>query len=153
MSGLTVLGAPLGNLTDFPAGEREVQRVEIRSDDLAKRVLRLQTSAGEIGLRFVDERRLRDGDVIYADDALIVVVRVAQDDVLVIRPRDLGQALEIGHALGNRHLPAQVEGGAMVVRYDPLVEELLRAKAVPHSRELRSLAEAFRHAHAPHGHE
>ena len=152
MNGLTILEAPLGNLDDYPVGEREVQRLEIRSDDLAKRVLRLATSAGEIGLRFVDERRRRDGDVIYADDALIVAVQVGHDDVLVIRPRDLGQALEIGHALGNRHLPAQVEQGMMIVRYDALVEELLRAKAVPHSRELRSLAEAFRHAHAPHGH-
>ena len=153
MSSLRVLEAPLGNLADFPVGERTLQRVEIRSDDLAKRVLRLGTSAGEIGLRFADARRLRDGDVVYADGALVVAVRVGDDDVLILRPRDLSQALEIGHALGNRHLPAQIENGAMVVRYDALVEELLRAKDVPYAREMRALAEAFRHAHAPHGHE
>ncbi|HEY1727293.1 MAG TPA: urease accessory protein UreE [Candidatus Baltobacteraceae bacterium] len=150
---LRTIPAPLGNLDRFDVGARRVERVVVRSDDLAKRVLRLESSVGEIGIRFDDERRLRDGDVLYADENLVVIVGVEADELFVIRPRDIGQALAIGHALGNRHLPAQFDGDAILVRYDPLVEALLREQNVPFSREARVVAEPFRHAHAPHGHE
>ncbi len=150
---LRTIPAPLGNLDNFEVGARRVERVIVQSDDLAKRVLRLESSVGEIGIRFDDDHRLRDGDVLYADENLVVIVGVEADDLFVIRPRDVGQALAIGHALGNRHLPAQFEGDAILVRYDPLVEELLREKSVPFTREARVVTGAFRHAHAPHSHE
>jgi urease accessory protein len=150
---LRTIPAPLGNLDSFEVGARRVERVVVRSDDLAKRVLRLESSVGEFGLRFDDERRLRDGDVLFADENLVIIIGVESDDLFVIRPRDIGQALEIGHALGNRHLPAQFEGDAILVRYDPLVEELLREKGVPFSRETRVVPKPFKHAHAPHNHE
>jgi urease accessory protein len=91
--------------------------------------------------------------VLYAGEDLVVVIGVEVDDLFVIRPRDIGQALAIGHALGNRHLPAQFDGDAILVRYDPLVEELLREQSVPYSREARVVAEPFRYANAPHDHE
>jgi urease accessory protein len=150
---LRTVPAPLGNLDTFEVGARRVERVVVRSDDLAKRVVRLESSVGEIGIRFDDDRRLRDGDVLYADENLVIIIGVEADDLFVIRPRDIGQALEIGHALGNRHLPAQFDGDAILVRYDPLVEELLREKSVPFTREAQVVADAFRHAQAPHNHE
>ncbi len=150
---LRTIPAPLGNLDSYEVGARRVERVVVRSDDLAKRVLRLKSSIGEFGLRFDDERRLRDGDVLFADENLVIIIGVETDDLFVIRPRDIGQALAIGHALGNRHLPAQFDGDTILVRYDPLVEELLREKNVPFSREARVVPEPFRYAHAPHTHE
>ena len=150
---LRTIPAPLGNLDTFDVGVRRVERVVVRSDDLAKRVVRLESSVGEIGIRFDEDRRLRDGDVLYADENLVVIVAVEADDVFVIRPRDIGQALAIGHALGNRHLPAHFDGDAILVRYDPLVEQLLHEKSVPFTREARAVREPFRHAHAPHNHE
>lgn len=150
---LRTLAGPIGNLDTFVVGARRIERVVIRSDELAKRVVRLETSVGDVGIRFDDDRRLHDGDVLYADHELVIIIGVETDDIFVIRPRDIGQALAIGHALGNRHLPAQFEGNTILVRYDPLVEELLREKRVPFSREKRVIAEPFRHAHAPHNHE
>jgi len=148
---LRTLAEPLGNLDSFDVGARRVERVIVRSDDLAKRIVRVSTSAGEIGMRF-ESRRLRDGDVLHADDAVVIVVSVEADDVLVIRPNSIHQGLEIAHALGNRHLPARFEGDTMVVQYDALVEELLREQGLPYSREARVLPDAFRHVHAPHSH-
>jgi len=148
-----LLSEPLGNLAEFAVGDRLVERVPVRSEDLARRVLRISTSAGDVGLRFDDDRRLRDGDVLYADESKVITVCVRPDDVLVIHPRNIHEALEIAHALGNRHLPAQFEGDAMLVQYDALVEELLAQRDVAYAREERVLALPFRHAHAPHSHE
>jgi urease accessory protein UreE len=46
----------------------------------------------------------------------------------------------------------QIDGDALIVRDDRLVEDLLREMDVPFAREPRSLVAPFRHAHAPHGH-
>jgi urease accessory protein len=143
----------LGRLDTFAVGARTVERVSVRSDDLAKRVLRFSTGAGEIGLRFEGSERLRDGDVIFADERLVVAVLVAADDVLVFEPGSIRAAIGIAHTLGNRHLPIQAEGDAIVVRYDPLLEPLGAEHGVSVRREQRVIAQPFRHAHAPHAHD
>jgi urease accessory protein len=149
---LAVVSERLGNLATYDVGRRRVERVAIASDDLAKRVLRLQTGAHEIGVRLADGARLRDGDVVYADDACVVAVFVTADDVLVCKPRSIAQALAVAHALGNRHLPMQLDGDALVVRYDRLVERLFADLGAAFTREKRTLATPLRHADAPHGH-
>jgi len=143
----------LGQLDTFAIGGRSVERVKLPSDDLAKRILRVGTSAGEVGLRFEGAERLHDGDVIFADDRLVVAVLVDADDVLVVRPDSIGAAIRIAHALGNRHLPIQTDGDAIVVRYDPLLEALAAEHHVAVTRERRVIAQPFRHAHAPHRHD
>jgi urease accessory protein len=143
----------LGNLADYDVGGRRIERVAVRSDDCAKRVLRLETSAGEVGLRFAGEQRLRDGDIVHADPERIVAVAVTADDVLVFRPPTIGAAIQIAHALGNRHLPILRDGDAIVVRYDPLLEALGESLGVPVAREPRVVPQPFLHAHAPHAHD
>jgi urease accessory protein len=143
----------LGNLSDFPVANRRLERIPVHSDDCAKRLLRLSTSLGEIGLRFSGPRRLRDGDVIHADERVVIAVRVLPDDVLIGHPGTIASALALGHALGNRHLPVQIDGGEVVVRYDPLLPALFAEHDVPVTRATRVVPEPFRHAQAPHGHE
>ena len=150
---MMVLVAPLGNLSDFRVGERRLEHVAIRSDDCAKRLLRLATSAGDVGVRFSGDRRLRDGDVVYADGERVIAVEVEPDDVLVGRPMTISTALGLAHALGNRHLPVQIDGDEIVVRYDPLLPGVFAECGVPFARERRVVREPFRHAHAPHGHD
>jgi urease accessory protein len=144
---------PIGNLDAFAVRGRRVERLAVASDDCARRVLRFETSIGPIGVRFEGERRLRDGDVVHADDELVVAVAVEADDVLVGRPSSIAAALALAHALGNRHLPVQVEGDSIVVRFDPLLAALFAEHGVAVTREARVLARPFRHAHAPHGHD
>jgi len=148
-----VYDAPFGNLDDFGVGTRRLEHITIDSDDCTKRLLRLSTSVGEIGLRFSGQRRLRDGDVVHADDRVVIAVRVLPDDVLVGHPGTIASALALGHALGNRHLPVQIDGGEVVVRYDPLLPALFAEHDVPVTRAVRVVPEPFRHPHAPHGHE
>jgi urease accessory protein len=152
-SNVRVIDAPLGNIADFPAGSRLVERVAVRSDDLAKRVLRIATSAGDVGIRFGDERRLRDGDVIYVDERLVVAIEVDADEVLVARPAGIAEAIDLAHALGNRHVAIQRDGETVIVRDEPVLEGLFVELGIAYRRESRRLAKPFRHATAPHMHE
>jgi len=142
-----------GNLSAFTVGSRRLEFVTIESDDCAKRLLRLATSIGDIGLKLEGQAKLRDGDVVHADDRVVIAVAVSADDVLVGRPASLGAALAVAHALGNRHLPMQIDGDALVVRYDPLLPMVFEEHGVAFTRESRVVPSPFRHAHAPHSHE
>jgi len=142
----------LGRLADFPVGTRTVERVAIASDTMARRLVRLPTSIGDLGVLFGDDTRLRDGDVLFADDARVIAVAVLPDDVLVIQPASIGEAAEVGHALGNRHLPIIRDGDALVVGYSDALADLLAKLGVRCIRTSRVLERPFVHAHAPHVH-
>jgi urease accessory protein len=137
----TLAQGTLGNLATYDVGSRTLERIEIASDDLAKRLLRLRAAGiARSGCGSRTGAHVRDGDVIFADDARVIAVAVAPDVVLVCRPQSIAQALAVAHALGNRHLPVQIDGDALVVRDDRLVEDLLREMDVPFAREPRRLS-------------
>jgi urease accessory protein len=142
----------LGNLADFPVGARVVERVAIESGAMARRLLRLPSSIGDLGVLFGDDTRLRDGDVLVADESRVIAVAVVPDDVLVMRPASIGEAAELGHALGNRHLPIIRDGDALVVAYNDVLEALVVKMGIRYERSARVLERPFVHAHAPHTH-
>lgn len=148
---LEIVDCTLGNIDTFLVGARTVERVAVTSDAMAKRILRLATSRGDLGIR-LEDTRLRDGDVVYADNSRVIVVAVEAEDLLIAAPRTVAEAFELGHLLGNRHKPVQVWNERVVVAYDPLLEELFDARNIPFERERMRLTEPFRHAHAPHSH-
>lgn len=139
----------LGNLDEMDPneiGNCHKEKVLLESDALVKRILRVKTDHGtELGIRLKEPRDLRAGDVLYMDEGNMIVVDVMTDDLLVIRPRSIGEMGMIAHQLGNRHLPAQFEGDEMLVQYDYLVEDLLKELEIPYAREDRKVKEAFRH--------
>lgn len=127
----------LGNLADFALEGRHVERVAIGAGELTRRILRVESSAGDLGIRLDGEERLRDGDVLFVDAEHVIAVEVVPDDVLIVRPRTLGEALAVAHAIGNRHAPLVVEGDAAVVRCAPALEALLAELDVPFERTRR----------------
>ena len=136
----------VGNIETAEKLAPHKERVYMESSDLVKRIQRVTTDHGkEIGIRLKDAKDLQDGDILYQDEKNMIVISVLADDLLVISPTSLQQMGEIAHQLGNRHLPAQFQGGEMLVQYDYLVEDLLQQLSIPHRREERKVRQAFRH--------
>ena len=136
----------VGNIHELTNMPNHIERVYLRSDDLVKKIQRVKTDHGkEIGIRLIDGKELKDGDILYQDEKNSIVISVIEDDVIVIKPTSLQQMGEIAHQLGNRHLPAQFENDEMIVQYDYLVERLLNDLAIPFVREKRKMKEAFKH--------
>lgn len=138
-----------GRLADLSPEERagrHMEKVFMASEDMLKTIQRVTTDHGnEIGIRLAQRTELKDGDILYMDDKNMIVIEVMPDDVLIIQPRSIREMGEIAHKLGNRHLPAQFEGDAMVVQYDYLVEEQLTQDGIPFARENKKMKQAFRH--------
>jgi urease accessory protein len=98
------------------------------------------------------EVRLRDGDVLFADGERVIAIGVAADDVIVATPASIASAIELAHALGNRHLPIQREGDALIVRYTEPIADLCERAGVRWERSRRVLTEPFVAPAAPHEH-
>lgn len=148
----TRIDAPLGNLETFPVGVRIVERLPLASSAMSRRLLRLPSSIGDLGLMFEDERRIRDGDVLVADEARVIAVQIVADEILIAYPASIAQAVETAHALGNRHIPIIREDDTIVVGYVPALEELFGTIGVRFERVARVLERPFVYAHAPHEH-
>lgn len=105
---------PLEDDTLAAAVEREGY-LTVTVDDTERRRSRVRTTAEDgTDLGIVVARELRDGDVLRADGQF-VVVSLAETTALVLDFAGAGEdaaltALELGHAVGNRHWDLTVEG-------------------------------------------
>ncbi|WP_110928995.1 urease accessory protein UreE [Bacillus massiliglaciei] len=136
----------IGNIHTVNEWTGHTEKIYLESDSLRKRIQRVTTDHGNvIGIRLLENKDLRDGDILHQDEKNRIVISTLADDVLTILPESIGQMGEIAHQLGNRHLPAQFEGDEMIVQYDYLVEELLAELGIPYKREKRKVRQAFRH--------
>jgi urease accessory protein len=143
----------LGNLATFPVGTRTVERLPVASSAMSRRLLRLESSIGDLGMMLDGDVRIRDGDVLVADADRVIAVQVIADDVLVAYPDSIAQAVEIAHALGNRHIPVIRDGDAIVIGFNSALEDLLVHHGVRYECVARVLERPFVHAAAPHTHE
>ena len=156
-----IITAIEGNLADLPAAEREqlhVERVQLATADLTKRIQRVRSDHGrEFGLRLAADADLRDGDILLREGSDVVAVSVVSQDVIVIAPRSVVEALRVAHGLGNRHLPAQffadfkapgldTSAGVMVVQHDRTVTHFLDHEGTPYAVVERVMEVPFRHA-------
>ncbi|ACI59853.1 urease accessory protein UreE [Ureaplasma urealyticum] len=144
---MTVFKEILGNITDIENVESyQIENIHLTSDDVLKRVIIISSDQNvEYGIRLEEDKKLRDGDILYKDDYKLVVIRLELSDVLIITARTIGEMAQIAHNLGNRHMPAQFTETQMIVPYDYLVEQYLQDNKALYEREKIKLKEAFRH--------
>jgi urease accessory protein len=126
----------LGTLGDDAVASRVEQAdgLTVTVDDVERRRSRFRTTADngqEIGV--VVARELQDGDVLDADGTPVVVSLAAVEAMVldysgVTAPDTalLGSALELGHAVGNRHWDLVVEAECA---YLPLTDSRERMQA------------------------
>lgn len=69
---------------------------------------------------------LRDGDGLALSDGRVVRVKAAPERLMQITAHDMGALMRIAWHLGNRHLPTQLLGDRLRIRYDHVIEEMVR---------------------------
>ena len=129
---MLVADSYLGNVAEERVATR-VERAESLSvtlSDTERRRSRVRTTTDDgTDLGIVVPEPLSDGDVLSADDSF-VVVSLAAVEAMVLTFDDSAppaRALELGHAIGNRHWDLAVETGRVLV---PVVESRERMEAL-----------------------
>jgi urease accessory protein len=117
--------ARLGALHRRWQAEGRAEAVALTPLEAQKGRLRTATDKGTpLGLGLGRGAALRDGDVLYLDEAQarIIVARLTPEEVLVITVQPaasveelLRVAVRLGHVLGNQHWPVKVEGRSVYV--------------------------------------
>jgi urease accessory protein len=147
----------LGNISD-PAWCERASTSRIEYIDLDQwtaqksRFVARGDRGGEYAVALRRHSSLADGDIVCYGDGEMAVVRVRMNDIMVI---DLGAlmhqeiatalhiAVELGHALGNQHWPAVVQGSKVFV---PLTVDRKVMQSVMNTHNIEHIAISFRSA-------
>ena len=100
--------------------------VTLAFDDRFRRRIQLNDDSGEAFL--LDLARavvLNDGDALELDDGTLLTVRAAEEDLAEVRCPTPEALARIAWHLGNRHLPVQIAGDAVRLRWDHVIADML----------------------------
>lgn len=126
----------LGDVVTTRFAGRQIEWLPVTSADAAKPRLRVSTKAGtDVAIQLERGSFLYEGAVLHDDGKRIIVVERVPEDAMLIRldpALDLGetirQAVRIGHAFGNQHVPVEVADGEIRIPVTTS-EEIMRATA------------------------
>jgi len=97
---------------------------------------------------------IADGDALKLETGGLIAVRAAPEDLLRIACDDPRDLTRIAWHIGNRHLPAEIGGDQIFIRYDHVIETMLvglGARATRVSRPFQPERGAYSH-HGEHAH-
>jgi len=120
---MLVAGEVLGRLGDACFAGREVDPVDVTWSEAGRSRLRRRSHAGvDIATDVPRGAYLADGAVLSDDGVRVIAVRRPPEPTLVIRLTEdqrvgslVEQAVRIGHAFGNQHVPVEAAGTTLLV--------------------------------------
>ena len=135
-----VVEAVLGNLTELDRQVEAVDELDLTAEERERAHLRARSRSNrELIISLPRGAELHDGDVVYVDDGVAVVVVAAAEDVLEVSPRTPREWALAAYQLGNLHRPARFLPDAILTPYDRSSAEMLRALGVATRRVKRGL--------------
>ncbi|MDK1388944.1 urease accessory protein UreE [Sinorhizobium sp. 8-89] len=101
---------------------------------------------------------LADGDLLVLEGGGYIRIKAADEALYEVRARDILHLIELAWHLGNRHLPAAVEQGRILIGRDPVIRVMLEGLGATVSevtepfQPLRGAYHGGGHSHDNHGH-
>lgn len=127
-----VVDTVLGNRAELDPQIESVDELELTAEERERAHLRARSTGNrELIISLPRGEELHDGDVVYVEGGVAIVVVAAPEDVLEVSPRTTREWVLAAYQLGNLHRPARYLPGAILTPYDRLSEEALRALGVP----------------------
>jgi urease accessory protein len=113
----------------LPAGSSEgtpFDLVVLEHDErrLRRKLLRLQ-HGDEVLLDLPQTVTLEDRQLLKLEDGRLVEVIAAEEPLYEVRARDAGHLLRLAWHIGNRHTPAQLEAGRILIKRDHVLKTML----------------------------
>lgn len=127
----------LGSIREERFAGRRIERLMLDSIQAQRRRQLASTDQGtEIALDLERGAYLADGAVVLDDGERIIVVERAPEPALVVRlashltlQETVAQAVRLGHAFGNQHVPLEVEDGEVRIPITTSTEVALESAA------------------------
>jgi len=118
LAGLSVVELPM-----TAHDRRRVRRLVEAPDGM---VLALELPTGTI---------LHPGQLLHRDSEAAYVVAAADEEILAVRPRDIGEAARVGHLIGNMHRDIYADGDTILALADDTLAGRLGSASVAFERK------------------
>jgi len=140
-------------LTSSPrATARLVLPFELRQ----KSRLRSRLASGEeVGLFLERGIVLRGGDLLQAEDGMVIEVVAALETVSTVRDADAMLLARAAYHLGNRHVPVQIGPGWLRYGHDHVLDDMVHGlglRVIVEEAPFEPESGAYGHSHVPHSH-
>ena len=144
----------VGNIKTHPILGHDVDVLEIEWFETTKRIQRKRTNAGmEIAIKFIQEgQRLHQGDILYEDDDLVVVVHIKPCEAIVMTPASLLEMGTICYEIGNKHLPLFIQNDQIMMPFEMPMFRWLEASGYAPEKQDVQLLHLLKSNVTPHGH-
>jgi urease accessory protein len=144
----------IGCIGAFEVRGRDVDVLELEWYETGKRIMRKRTRAGkEMAMRFLRESPgLKEGDILYADERMVIVVEIIPCEALVLRMGTMEVVASVCYETGNRHLPLFISDGELLVPFEEPLYRWLVAGGYDVCKEERKLLYPLKSTVAGHVH-
>lgn len=144
----------IGNLKDISPNDRIIDCLELEWYETSKRILHKQTISGkEISLKFLNQtQNLTEGDILYEDKKMVIVVQVKACETIVIKPVSMYEMAYVCYEIGNKHLPLFYENDELLIPYEAPLLRILQASGLNPLIEDRKLLHQLKTTVSPHRH-
>ena len=108
-------------VVEVPSLERDVVKLDWEARQKCRQ--RLKTEAGrEEGLALPTGTVIYPGDILFQDAVVEIVVEALPEKVFVLRPERIEDYGLACYQIGNLHRPIAFDDGAILVTYEPVLE-------------------------------
>ena len=126
MAGPLLRADQVAGAGDWPA-DRASSTVVLDYDSRHRRRIRLSCEDGTPFLLDLEKAiALRDGDGLAVEDGSWIAVRAAAERLVEITCSSARNLQRVAWHLGNRHCPAAIETGRILIRRDHVIEDMLK---------------------------
>lgn len=109
-----------------PLGDEPFGIVVLDADARHLRRKRLTLDTGEdVLVDFEKPVHLEQGDRLVLEDGRTAEVIAATEELMAVTARDATHLVELAWHIGNRHLPAQIEAGRILLRRNRIIRAML----------------------------
>ncbi|MDY3875124.1 MAG: urease accessory protein UreE [Megamonas funiformis] len=131
----------IGNISDKNIDKYNIDYVNIEWYECQKKIHRLTSSKGrDVAISLDKEtqtRGLDDGDILYIDDDnTAIIVDILPAKAIIVKPKDVQEAIHCAYEIGNRHTPffyADDTKKTFAIPYDIPFETLLNKMHVTYA--------------------
>lgn len=143
----------LGNIKDEAIHNRIIEHMTLEWHETNKRILHKHSNTGKvITIRFLKENQnLTQGDIIYRDDEIIVVIDILPCEVIIIRPVDIYEMASVCYEIGNKHLPLFFQDDELLVPFEEPLFRFLSAAGYEIKKGEKKLINPLKSTVTPHG--
>lgn len=118
---------------------------------LRRKVLTLQ-HGDQVLVDLPDAIAFHHGDVLVLEDGRMAEIIAAEEALYAVTPRDRLHLTQLAWHLGNRHLPAQIEEGRIVILRDHVIKAMLEGLGAVVSDISEPFQPVHGAYHSGHGH-